>query len=104
MTGQHTATHCKQIFSEYGWPETSISDNGPCYAAEAFTTIMKQYGVNHITSSPHYPQANGLAEKFVKIVKNLFHKAKDEGKDMFNGLPQHSFVKHFTISYANITE
>ena len=74
MTGQHVATQCKQIFSEYGWPETLISDNGPCYIAEAFTNMMKEYGINHITSSPHYPQSNGLAEKFVQIVKNLFHK------------------------------
>ena len=29
MTGQHEATQWKQIFSEYGWPETLISDNGP---------------------------------------------------------------------------
>ena len=29
MTAQHVATHCKQVFSEYGWPETLVSDNGP---------------------------------------------------------------------------
>ena len=52
MTAQHVATHCQQVFSEYGWPETLISDNGPCYAAEAFTNMMQEYGVNHITSSP----------------------------------------------------
>ena len=43
---------------------------------------MKEYAVNHITSSPHNPQSNGLAEKFVQIVKNLFHKVKDEGTDI----------------------
>ena len=86
MTGQHIATHCKQIFSEYGWPETLIPDNGPCYAVEAFTNMMKEYGVNHTTSSPHYPQSNGFTETFVQIVKNLFHKVKEEGKDMFKCL------------------
>ena len=86
MTGQHVATHCKQIFSEYGWPETLISDNGPCYAVEAFTNMMKEYSVNHITMSPHYPQSNRLAEKFAQIVKNLFHRATEEGKDTFKCL------------------
>ena len=61
ITGQHIATHCKNICSEYGWPETLISDNGPCYVVEAFTNMMKEYGVNLITSSPHYPQSNRLA-------------------------------------------
>ena len=36
MTAHHIANHCKQIFSEYGWPETLISDNGPCYASKTF--------------------------------------------------------------------
>ena len=53
---------------------------------EAFTNMMKEYAVNHITSSPHYPQSNGLAEKYVQIIKNLLHKAKEEGKDMFKCL------------------
>ena len=78
MSAQHIAEHFRLIFSEYGWPDTLVSDNGPCYVAKAFTTLMKEYAVNHITSSPHYPHSNGLAEKFVQIVKNLLYKAKDE--------------------------
>ena len=80
MTGQHVAGQCKLIFSEYGWPDTLVSDNGPCYTAETFTNMMKEYGVHHITSSLHYLQSNGLAEKFDQIVNNLFHKAKEGGK------------------------
>ena len=86
LTGQHTANHFKLIWSEYGWPETLVSDNGPCYMSEIFTNLMVEYNVNHITSSPHYPQSNGLAEKYVQIVKNLFHKAKEEGKDLYQCL------------------
>ena len=80
MPVQQIATQCKLIFSEYGWPETLISDNGQCYTAEVFTNLMREYSVNHITSSPHYPQSNGLAEKYVQIVKNVFYKAKKKGK------------------------
>ena len=82
MSAQHIAEHFRLIFSEYGWPDTLVSDNGPCYVAETFTSLMRDYTVNHITSSPHYPQSNGLAEKFVQIVKNLFHKVKDEATDI----------------------
>ena len=86
MNGQHIGTQCKLIFSEYGWPETYISDNGPCYTAEVFTNLMREYNFNHIISSPHYHQTNGLAEKYVQIVKNIFYKAKEEGKDLFKCL------------------
>ena len=71
MTGLHVANQCKLVFSEYGWPETLISDNGPCYTAQAFTIVMKSYNVNYITSSSHYPQSNGPAEKCIQIVKKL---------------------------------
>ena len=53
MTAQHVASHFKLIFSEYGWPNTHVSDNGPCYAAEVITNLMQEYSVNHITSSLH---------------------------------------------------
>ena len=86
MTSQHVINHFKLVFSEYEWPNTLVSDNGPCYASEAFTKIMQEYNVNHITSSPHYPQSNGLVEKFVQIVKNFFHKAREEGADLFKAL------------------
>ena len=79
MMGQHVANKCKLIFSEYGWLETLISDNGPCYTGEAFTSVMNAYHVNHITSSPHFPKSNALTE-VLQIVKNLFYKAKEEGK------------------------
>ena len=86
MTGQHVASHFKLICSEYGWLETLVSDNGPCHTSESFTTLMKEYNVNHITSYPHYQQSNGLAEKYVQIVKNLFYKDKEEGKDLYKCL------------------
>ena len=54
MTEQHVIGHLKVIFSEYGWLDTIVPDNGPCYMAEAFTKTMQEYRVNHITSSPHY--------------------------------------------------
>ena len=86
ITEQHVANHCKQVFSEYSWPETLISDNGACHTVDAFNSVMNEYHVNHIMSSPHYPQSNGLTEKYVQIVKSLFYKAKEEGNDLYKCL------------------
>ena len=65
MIAKHVASHFSQVFSEYGWPDTLLTDNGPCYAAQEFKQLMMDMSVNHITSSPHYPQSNRLAEKYV---------------------------------------
>ena len=79
MTAKHVASHFSEVFGEYRWPDTLLTDNGPCYASHEFKQLMLDMSVNHITSSPHYPQSNGLAEKYVQIVKNLFIKAHEEG-------------------------
>ena len=47
---------------------------------------MPTMSVNQLTSSPHYPQSNGHAEKLVGIIKNLFHKAKEEGQFPYTAL------------------
>ena len=86
MTAKHVASHFSQVFGEYGWPDTLLTDNGPCYASHEFKQLMADMSVNHITSSSHYPQSNGLAEKYVQIVKNLFTKAHEEGTDYQKGL------------------
>ena len=83
MTGVHVANQCKLVFSEYGLHDTLISDNGPYYTLQVFTSVMQAFSVNHITSSQNYPQSNGLAEKYVQIVKCLLNKPKEEDKDLY---------------------
>ena len=63
------------IFSEFGKPQIFRSDNGPCYLSQEFRFFMQNWLVEHRTSSPHYPQSNGLAESMVKVSKNLIEKA-----------------------------
>ena len=74
------------IFAEYKWPNTLVTDNGLCYTNKEFNKLMESMPVNHIKSSPHYPQSNWLAEKFVGIMKNLFYKAKEEGQSPYRAL------------------
>ena len=63
------------IFSEFGKPQVFRSDNGPCYSSQEFRFFMQNWSIEHRTSSPHYPQSNGLAESMVKVSKNLIEKA-----------------------------
>ena len=85
MTRKAVAHHMQSIFSKYRWPDTLVTDNRPCYTSKEFQILMQSMSVNHLTSCPHYPQNNGL-EEFVGIIKNLFHKAKEEGQSPYTAI------------------
>ena len=76
----------KVMFSRYGVPDQVISDNGPQFASSEFTTFAQQWGFEHVTSSPRYPQSNGKAENAVKTVKMLFTKCQDSGQSEYLAL------------------
>ena len=65
----------KHIFAVHGIPITLISDNGPNYASVEFTDFSHDWDIQHVTSSPHHPKANGKAESAVKIMKSIISKA-----------------------------
>ena len=65
MTSKAIAHHMQVNFAKYGWPDTLVTDNGPCYTSKEFQMLMQSMSINQITNSPHYPQSNGLVEKFV---------------------------------------
>ncbi|GAA6111759.1 uncharacterized protein K02A2.6-like [Tachysurus ichikawai] len=82
-TSEQVLAKTKGIFAWHGIPMTVISDNGPQFASQSFKDFAKSYGFEHITSSPLYPQSNGLAEKGVQIVKRLLKKATETGSDPY---------------------
>lgn len=59
-------TKLKSVFARHGIAETVIRDNGPCYSSEEFRRFANAWDFTHTTTSPRYPQSNGLAEKTVQ--------------------------------------
>ena len=71
LTSGAVINKMKQIFSQHGIAETVISDNGPQFAAKEFQQFAEEWNFHHVTSSPHYSQANGEAERAVQSAKEF---------------------------------
>ena len=79
----------KSQFARHGIAREVISDNGPQFNCAEFVSFSKSWGFKHITSSPHRPQSNGMAERAVQTVKTLLTKAAADGKDPYIALMQY---------------
>lgn len=72
----------KKWFSAHGIPEVLETDNGTQYMSKEFKDFQKEWRFNHVTSSPHHHQGNGLAEKTVQTAKNLLKKCSIDKSDV----------------------
>ncbi|EFA12171.1 hypothetical protein TcasGA2_TC002322 [Tribolium castaneum] len=73
-TAAHLTIKFKEIFSRYGIPEELVSDNMPFDSYE-FRRFATEWDFSLSTSSPRYPQSNGMAERGVQIAKNILRKS-----------------------------
>ena len=62
--------HVRTTFPQFGIPETIVSDNAARFTRKEFKEFVTSNGIKHITSAPHHPASNGLAERAVQIMKS----------------------------------
>lgn len=77
-TSEAVADETEKILAMFGRPDNMFSDNGPQYVGQPFQDLMQRWGIQHVTSSPRYPQSNGFIERQVQIVKNTMKKCGKE--------------------------
>ena len=82
ITSLEVIKFCKDQFSRYGIPEVLHSDNGTQFTSRAFRQFSLEYNFLITTSSPEYPQSNGMAERTIQTVKNLLRKSSRGGEDL----------------------
>ncbi len=72
VTGVHVTAEEIVAQLRAHWPrelQFVISDNGSQFIADAFAQFAKEMTFLHIRIAPHRPQTNGIAERFVRTLK-----------------------------------
>ena len=70
--------HIDRVFATHGFPDTVQTDGGPPFngtESHLYHQYMKWAGVESKLVTPDHPEANGLAENFMKTIKKLWHSA-----------------------------
>ena len=70
----------KNIVTQFGVPRTLILDNGIQFDRKSFKRYYCDLGIMNKYSTPPYPQGNGQAEAFNKVIVNGFKKRLDDVK------------------------
>ena len=67
------------IFARYGYPFSVKSHNGSQFQSEEFKSFLLEHGVEHHTSPPLWPQANGEVERQNRTLLKALKVARVEG-------------------------
>ncbi|KAL0152410.1 hypothetical protein M9458_052133 [Cirrhinus mrigala] len=86
LTSSCVIQKLKRHFSVHGSPQTLITDNGRQFVSNEFKDFTMAWDFVHKTSSPNFPQSNGLAERAVRSAKQLMEKSKQDGTDIYLNL------------------
>ncbi|XP_052746992.1 uncharacterized protein K02A2.6-like [Bicyclus anynana] len=86
ITSKSVITAMKENFSRYGIPEILFSDNATNFTSRDFKKFSIEWGFDHVTSSPNYPQSNGKSERAVQTVKRLLIKSINSNSDFYLNL------------------
>jgi len=88
ITASTVVQSLKSTFARYGIPDEVFSDNNPFNSA-CMRSFAREWNFNLSTSSPTYPQSNGMVERSIQTVKSLLRKGADNGGDPYTALLQY---------------
>jgi hypothetical protein len=76
-------------FAKHGIPEKIISDNGPPFHSHQYKEFCVNHDIKSVTSSPKYPQSNGLAERSVQTAKKMIRRCRISGNSLLMALMEY---------------
>jgi len=73
-TTEWTAQVAEQTVGKAGKPKQVVTDNGTEFASvweeclTKFSALLEELGIEHVTTTPYYPQGNGKAEALIRTL------------------------------------
>lgn len=98
-TAPHIIEKLKCVFATHGIPREIVADNMP-FGSFSFRNFCEEYDIEIVTSSPHYPRSNGLAERTVQTLKNMIKKCVEGNSELWVSLLEYrnSTIKGIEVS------
>ncbi|XP_062539260.1 uncharacterized protein K02A2.6-like [Armigeres subalbatus] len=82
ITATLTVKALHETFCRFGMPESIKTDNGPQFISSEFHDFCKQFGIDHVKTTPYWPQANGEVERLNRSIgKRLKISHESTGSD-----------------------
>ena len=78
-----TVRKLKAHFARYGTPSVLMSDCGTQFTSDLFQDFVRDWDIEHRTSSPKHSQSNGQAESAVKMAKSILRKSLESNYDPY---------------------
>lgn len=82
-----------EVNARWGFPRQIVSDNGPPFTSEQFSSFLTKHRIEHIHSAPYHPASNGAAENAVKTIKQVIKKAVRQKQNV--NLALSNFLLHY---------
>ncbi|XP_003737424.1 uncharacterized protein K02A2.6-like [Galendromus occidentalis] len=75
-TSEKIVLFLRNVFTCEGTPKEIVSDNGPQFVSRTFDLFMKQHNIVHCRTAVYNPQANGLVERFNRVLGDMLKTAE----------------------------
>ena len=81
MTKVETENSLEEIFSNFGYPEVIVSDNGPQFRSDEFLQYCRRNAIHRRLVTPLHPRANGEVERFFRTLEKSIWCAINDNKN-----------------------
>ena len=61
----------ERVIGYFGCPRKILSDRGTEFMGRIWDKLMNLLGVQHVLTSPYYPQGNGIVERSHRTIHNM---------------------------------